>query len=274
MDSERLPSTSCLSTERKRIYFYYFLYSKGLVLPVCLPFIILLFTGLSTVLIFNVIALKTELENLEAELKSFRKSDAMLAPTLVMDNNSNGASSHFSWGENKAGQSLDIHEDQDAESLLKGRSRRYAAEGKVYNSCLQLIADQTKDTEVEGDATIIPWLLSVKQGSAFEEKQNKILIKENGLFFIYGQVWYQDKVFAMGHVIQRKKMHTVGNDPSLVTLFTCIQNMPQSHPNNSCFTSGIAKLDEGDELLLTVPRGNVKLKLSGDGTFFGAFKLS
>nr|DBA33128.1 TPA: hypothetical protein GDO54_000858 [Pyxicephalus adspersus] len=123
------------------------------------------------------------------------------------------------------------------------------------------------------DNTNIPWLLSVKHGTALEEKQNKILIKENGLFFIYSQVWYTHDVFAIGHVIQRKKMQTVGNDPNLVTLFRCIQNMPKSNPNNSCFTGGLAKLEEGDELFLQIPRSDAEISLSGDGTFFGAIKL-
>ncbi|XP_068124127.1 protein ABHD13 isoform X3 [Hyperolius riggenbachi] len=170
-------------------------------------------------------------------------------------------------------QPLNAHEENANNLLMRMRSRRYVNEGKVFSSCFQFIADITKHVEYEDDFTIIPWLLSIKQGDAFEEKQNKILIKENGLFFVYGQVWYTDKLFAMGHIIQRKKLHTVGNDPSLVTLFRCIQNMPQSYPNNSCFTGGIAKLEEGDELLLIVPRSNSEISLSGDGTFFGAIKI-
>lgn len=87
------------------------------------------------------------------------------------------------------------------------------------------------------------------------------------------KVWYTDEVFAVGHLIQRKKMQTVGDDPNVVTLFRCIQNMPNSDPNNTCFTGGLAKLEEGDELFLTIPRSDIKIFLSGDGTFFGAIKL-
>lgn len=36
---------------------------------------------------------------------------------------------------------------------------------------------------------------------------------------------------------------------------------------------GIAKLEEGDELLLAIPRGDAKISQDGDGTFFGALKL-
>lgn len=117
-----------------------------------------------------------------------------------------------------------------------------------------------------GAYTFVPWLLSFKRGRALEEKENKILVKETGYFFIYGQVGsvrillslstppilctlltssvfvsqvlYTDNTFAMGHLIQRKKVHVFGDELSLVTLFRCIQNMPETLPNNSCYSAG------------------------------------
>ncbi|MBW04385.1 Tumor necrosis factor ligand superfamily member 13B, partial [Eschrichtius robustus] len=86
--------------------------------------------------------------------------------------------------------------------------------------------------------TFVPWLLSFKRGRALEERENKILVKETGYFFIYGQVLYTDNTFAMGHLIQRKKVHVFGDELSLVTLFRCIQNMPETLPNNSCYSAG------------------------------------
>ncbi|KAF3825667.1 hypothetical protein GH733_006494 [Mirounga leonina] len=121
--------------------------------------------------------------------------------------------------------------------------------------------------------TFVPWLLSFKRGRALEEKENKILVKETGYFFIYGQVLYTDNTFAMGHLIQRKKVHVFGDELSLVTLFRCIQNMPETLPNNSCYSAGIAKLEEGDEIQLAIPREDAKISRDGDGTFFGALKL-
>ncbi|KAM6177912.1 tumor necrosis factor ligand superfamily member 13B isoform 2-T2 [Rhynchocyon petersi] len=127
--------------------------------------------------------------------------------------------------------------------------------------------------EEPGSFTFVPWLLSFKRGRALEEKENKILVKETGYFFIYGQVLYTDNTFAMGHLIQRKKVHVFGDELSLVTLFRCIQNMPETLPNNSCYSAGIAKLEEGDELQLAIPRENAQISQDGDGTFFGALKL-
>ncbi|XP_066436084.1 tumor necrosis factor ligand superfamily member 13B [Eleutherodactylus coqui] len=273
--NEEMTSTNYLSpiVEQRRIYYCYH-YPRGLLLAACFPLIILLFSCLTAVFLYNVIALKTELKNLQAELRSYRRLDSSQQSTLVLENNQNGASSKAQpiWGEDlQREKSSDVQKEGNL--LQNTRSRRHVSDGKVYHSCLQLIPDKTRNTENQGDSTLIPWILSLKQGTSIEESQNKMLIKENGVYFIYGQVWYRDDVFTMGHIIQRKKIYTVGDDPSLVTLFTCIQNMPESNPNNSCFTAGVAKLDEGDELQLIIRRSNANISLNGHSTFFGAIKL-
>uniref|UniRef100_A0A8C0VEU8 TNF superfamily member 13b n=1 Tax=Cyanistes caeruleus TaxID=156563 RepID=A0A8C0VEU8_CYACU len=235
--------------------------------------------------LYHVIILKTELEALRSELIYSAQARSPLDQPLV------------SRGENKAGtpvssflqasaagsrQESRLAGTGPAESFLKeiwngnrNRGRRSVAntEEKVLQACLQLIADSKSDIQQKDDSSIVPWLLSFKRGTALEEQGNKIVIKETGYFFIYGQVLYTDTTFAMGHLIQRKKAHVFGDDLSLVTLFRCIQNMPQSYPNNSCYTAGIAKLEEGDELQLTIPRRRAKISLDGDGTFFGAVRL-
>ncbi|XP_030169834.1 tumor necrosis factor ligand superfamily member 13B [Lynx canadensis] len=163
----------------------------------------------------------------------------------------------------------------ESNSSQSGRRKRAALgpEDTVIQDCLQLIADSDTPTIRKGAYTFVPWLLSFKRGRALEEKENKILVKETGYFFIYGQVLYTDNTFAMGHLIQRKKVHVFGDELSLVNLFRCIQNMPETLPNNSCYSAGIAKLEEGDELQLAIPREDAKISQDGDGTFFGALKL-
>ncbi|XP_036992569.2 tumor necrosis factor ligand superfamily member 13B [Artibeus jamaicensis] len=163
-------------------------------------------------------------------------------------------------------------ESNSSQSIRSKRSTQ-GPEETVTQDCLQLIADSDMPTIQKGSYTFVPWLLSFKRGRALEEKENKILVKETGYFFIYGQVLYTDNTFAMGHLIQRKKVHVFGNELSLVTLFRCIQNMPETLPNNSCYSAGIAKLEEGDELQLAIPREDAKISQDGDGTFFGALKL-
>uniref|UniRef100_A0A8C8ZSJ1 TNF superfamily member 13b n=1 Tax=Prolemur simus TaxID=1328070 RepID=A0A8C8ZSJ1_PROSS len=163
--------------------------------------------------------------------------------------------------------------DSNASRSRRSKRALQGPEETVTQDCLQLIADGDTPTIRKGSYTFVPWLLSFKRGRALEEKENKILVKETGYFFIYGQVLYTDSTFAMGHLIQRKKVHVFGDELSLVTLFRCIQNMPETLPNNSCYSAGIAKLEEGDELQLAIPRENAQISRDGDGTFFGALKL-
>lgn len=163
--------------------------------------------------------------------------------------------------------------NSNASQSSRNKRALQGPEETVTQDCLQLIADSDTPTIRKGAYTFVPWLLSFKRGKALEERQNKILVKETGYFFIYSQVLYTDNTFAMGHVIQRKKVHVFGDELSRVTLFRCIQNMPETLPNNSCYSAGIAKLEEGDELELAIPREDAKISQDGDGTFFGALKL-
>ncbi|XP_008588906.1 PREDICTED: tumor necrosis factor ligand superfamily member 13B isoform X1 [Galeopterus variegatus] len=228
-----------------------------------------------TVLSFcRVAALQADLESLRAELQGHpaeqlpaRPEAGAAAPTATLQEApavTAGRRSIFpppAPGESHSGQnSRNKRAIQDAEET-------------VTQDCLQLIADSDTPTIRKGSYTFVPWLLSFKRGRALEEKENKILVKETGYFFIYGQVLYTDNTFAMGHLIQRKKVHVFGDELSLVTLFRCIQNMPETLPNNSCYSAGIAKLEEGDELQLAIPRENAQISRDGDGTFFGALKL-
>uniref|UniRef100_A0A803J897 TNF superfamily member 13b n=1 Tax=Xenopus tropicalis TaxID=8364 RepID=A0A803J897_XENTR len=234
---------------QKKIYHY----SQSAVLSCTfLPFTVILLSFLMAVALYNIFVLRAELASLRAELRSYTHiSEHQHSVPIVLEHDGfDGMKRHITA---EATLKQKIAADK---VLTKNRSRRFAS------------GNQEQD-----DTTIIPWLLSFQQGTALEERQNKIYIKETGHFFIYGQVWFTDKLFVMGHVIQRKKAQKVGNDPSLVTLFKCIQNMPPSHPNNSCFTAGIAKLEEGDEIQLIVPSRKTKISLSGEGTFFGAIKI-
>uniref|UniRef100_K7GAN9 TNF superfamily member 13b n=2 Tax=Pelodiscus sinensis TaxID=13735 RepID=K7GAN9_PELSI len=255
--------------------------SKGLLSITFLCLAVLLSSSLAAVCLYHVLTLQAELATLRSEL--IYTVQARIPPPQHQDELKEGAlSSSLQLSAVAARQEirLPVFEpgEGDAErGWSRGRSRErrsvLPAEEIVLQACLQLIADSTSNIEQKDDSSIVPWLLSFKRGTALEEQGNKILVKEAGYFFIYGQVLYTDATFAMGHLIQRKKAHVFGDDLSLVTLFRCIQNMPLSHPNNSCYTAGIAKLEKGDELQLTIPRRRAKISLDGDSTFFGAVRL-
>lgn len=197
------------------------------------------FTAMS---LYQLAALQADLMNLRMELQSYRGSAtpaAAGAPELT------------------AGVKLLTPAAPRPHNSSRGHRNRRAFQGP----------------EETGTYTFVPWLLSFKRGNALEEKENKIVVRQTGYFFIYSQVLYTDPIFAMGHVIQRKKVHVFGDELSLVTLFRCIQNMPKTLPNNSCYSAGIARLEEGDEIQLAIPRENAQISRNGDDTFFGALKL-
>ncbi|KPP57990.1 tumor necrosis factor ligand superfamily member 13B-like [Scleropages formosus] len=121
--------------------------------------------------------------------------------------------------------------------------------------------------------TTISWQVGLRRGSALVEHQNTILVREEGFYFVYSQVFYTDKTFTMGHVINRIKHNIVGNELQTVTLFRCIQTMNPVFPYNTCYTAGIAKLEAGDSVELLIPRQSANISLDGDSTFFGALRL-
>lgn len=197
------------------------------------------FTAMS---LYQLAALQADLMSLRTELQSYRGSATPAAPGAP------GLS---------AGVKLPTPAALGPHNSSRGHRNRRAFQGP----------------EETGTYTFVPWLLSFKRGNALEEKENKIVVRQTGYFFIYSQVLYTDPIFAMGHVIQRKKIHVFGDELSLVTLFRCIQNMPKTLPNNSCYSAGIARLEEGDEIQLAIPRENAQISRNGDDTFFGALKL-
>ncbi|XP_065437099.1 tumor necrosis factor ligand superfamily member 13B [Chrysemys picta bellii] len=255
---------------------------KGLLSVTFLWLAMLLSSSLAAVCLYHVLTLKAELATLRSELIYRVQARAPLPQSQDKSKEGTVSSSSLQLSAAAARQEIRLPDSEAGEgdeergwNAGRSRGRRSAlpTEEIMLQACLQLIADSKSNIQQKDDSSIVPWLLSFKRGTALEEQGNKILVKEAGYFFIYGQVLYTDTTFAMGHLIQRKKAHVFGDDLSLVTLFRCIQNMPHSYPNNSCYTAGIAKLEEGDELQLTIPRRRAKISLDGDGTFFGAVRL-
>uniref|UniRef100_A0A2K6EW60 TNF superfamily member 13b n=1 Tax=Propithecus coquereli TaxID=379532 RepID=A0A2K6EW60_PROCO len=188
---------------------------------------------LAVVSFYQVATLQADLASLRAELQGHQAEqlpEAAVVPTAVL-------------GEAPAvtpGLKIFVPPAPGESNSSRSRRSKRALQGPeetVTQDCLQLIADGDTPTIRKGAYTFVPWLLSFKRGRALEEKENKILVKETGYFFIYGQVLYTDSTFAMGHLIQRKKVHVFGDELSLVTLFRCIQNMPETLPNNSCYSA-------------------------------------
>ncbi|GCC22160.1 tumor necrosis factor ligand superfamily member 13B-like [Chiloscyllium punctatum] len=141
-------------------------------------------------------------------------------------------------------------------------------------SFLQLIPNARESIILQEDSTFIPWTVASRRGDALKKISNRIAVRENGYYTVYSQVLYYDNYMAMGHIVQRRKANVVGNERPVLTLFRCIQNMPNSSPSNTCFTAGIVNLDQGDELELLLPsRPNANISMEKDSTFFGVIQL-
>ncbi|XP_069569755.1 tumor necrosis factor ligand superfamily member 13B [Brachyistius frenatus] len=168
---------------------------------------------------------------------------------------------------------------QHAFTLLRRRRRTVSEpETIVSQPCLQLLANNSRKTirkEISSVVyTAIPWQAGLRRGSALEADRDRMLVREEGYYFVYSQVYYKDSTFAMGHVVIRWKSNVVGDDPSFVCLFRCIQSMDPVFSFNTCYTGGIAKLDVGDYLELLIPRSMASVSLDGESTFLGAIKLA
>ncbi|XP_043535212.1 tumor necrosis factor ligand superfamily member 13B-like [Chiloscyllium plagiosum] len=257
----------------------------------------LMSTYVAAVALHHVLALRAEISSMREELESYKfQLDRLAKGTKGPAANWSGSVGQL--GELLPGRRRSREMLRDGEA--KFRSRRSLPE-QGRQSFVQLIATSDQrpavrasncqkclpgrhqqacrterrpvSTQSHVEGTLVPWMLSLKKGTALDRMGNKISVKEAGFFLIYSQVWYKDNIFTMGHFIKRIKAHIVGSEPRTSILFRCIQNMPACCPNNSCFTAGVAKLEAGDELELVIPRVQAHVALNGDGTFFGAIQL-
>ncbi|XP_068602499.1 tumor necrosis factor ligand superfamily member 13B [Brachionichthys hirsutus] len=173
-----------------------------------------------------------------------------------------------------------LHRDPSRQAPPLSRRRRLVtgADASVSQPCLQMLPNTSRKPfrkELTSRMhTGIPWQSGLRSGSALEVDGDTMLVREEGFYFVYSQVYYMDSTFAMGHVVIRRKRNVVGDEAPDVTLFRCIQNMNPVYPYNTCYTGGVVKLDVGDHLELLIPRGTANVSLDGDGTFLGAVKLA
>ncbi|KAG1945504.1 tumor necrosis factor ligand superfamily member 13B isoform X2 [Pimephales promelas] len=237
-------------------------------------------SSLSVISLYHVLALKAEVEGLRAEV--FRKREEK-SGTLEESMKGAEKQTHQQEQEDINGrieymQQTEIHETTTDHTGMSKRSVGHVSNKAESQAFLQMMADNRKKTFQKEFAlelsTAIPWHVGLKRGSALEEDQDTILVKEEGFFFIYSQVYYTDSTFAMGHIVIRIKKNVVGDESQHVVLFRCIQSMNRVNHFNTCYTGGVVKLDSGDRLELLIPRTHANISLDGDSTFFGAIKLA
>ncbi|XP_035460402.1 tumor necrosis factor ligand superfamily member 13B isoform X2 [Scophthalmus maximus] len=218
-------------------------------------------SSLSALSMYQLMALRAEVEGLRSEVSRRREEGQEAKHGGQTENISCRRSSQ---------EPIPQPESQRASSPARRRRTATGAETPVSQPCIQLLANSSRKPFRKG----IPWQAGLRRGSALETDGDSILVREEGFFFVYSQVYYMDSTFAMGHVVIRRKRNVVGDEPQYVILFRCIQNMNPVDPYNTCYTGGIVKLEVGDNLELLIPRSTANVSLEGDGTFLGAVKLA
>ncbi|CAJ1079541.1 tumor necrosis factor ligand superfamily member 13B [Xyrichtys novacula] len=227
-------------------------------------------SSLSVLSLYQLVALRAEVEGLRSEVCHRRDEGREQI---------GGQTEKFS---NRRSSAEPIHQPGAQYPAPMTRRRRQVTEGQPHVSqpCLQLLANSDRKTFSkefsEEPHTGIPWQTGLRRGTALEADGDSMRVIEEGYYFVYSQVFYMDSVFAMGHVVIRRKRTVVGNESQYVILFRCIQNMNMNpdYSFNTCFTGGLVKLEVGDHLELLIPRPRANVSLGGDDTFLGAIKLA
>ncbi|KAG5833274.1 hypothetical protein ANANG_G00274190 [Anguilla anguilla] len=227
-------------------------------------------SSFSALSLYHTLALKAEVAVLRTEVLRRREEQQQSASAPL---SRDGGEGRHASGETEAGPGEAPADPRPGVLTLQRRSADRAAVGTVLQPCLQMMPNSKRSLTEKDSHTAIPWQTGLKRGCALEQDSDTILVKEEGFYFVYGQVYYMDKTFAMGHIIIRRKKNVVGDELQSVTLFRCIQNMDAQYPYNTCYTAGVVKLEEGDRVELLIPRKTAEISLDGDSTFFGAIKL-
>ncbi|XP_035506361.1 tumor necrosis factor ligand superfamily member 13B isoform X2 [Scophthalmus maximus] len=158
---------------------------------------------------------------------------------------------------------------QKAWSSLKMSFRRVKREqGSCRGSTfLQLTANANKQPDVRGNITVIPWTVSAQQGNAISQKENRIVVQEDGYYLVL----FKSPGAVMGHIIRSWS----SPETTSTELLRCLQEMPDATPANTCHTAGIVQLHQDDELELVIPnRPQALVSMDADSTFFGVIQLN
>ncbi|TMS17615.1 Tumor necrosis factor ligand superfamily member 13B [Larimichthys crocea] len=165
---------------------------------------------------------------------------------------------------------------QKAQSSLKISSRRVKREQgscRAPTSFLQLTANSNKHPDIRGNITVIPWTVSAQQGNAISQKENRIVVQEDGYYLVFGQVWFKSPGTVMGHIIRRWSSTKTGT--ASTEFLRCLQEMSDESLENTCYTAGIVHLHQDDELELVIPdRPQALISMDADSTFFGVIQLN
>ncbi|XP_018531154.1 tumor necrosis factor ligand superfamily member 13B isoform X3 [Lates calcarifer] len=161
---------------------------------------------------------------------------------------------------------------QKAQSSLKMSSRRVKREQgscRGPTSFLQLTANTNKQPDIRGNIAVIPWTVSAQQGNAISQRENRIVVQEDGYYLVL----FKSPSTVMGYII---RSWGSTNAETSTDLLHCLQEMPeQTNPANTCYAAGIVQLHQDDELELVIPdRPEALISMDAEWTFFGVIQLN
>ncbi|XP_041930295.1 tumor necrosis factor ligand superfamily member 13B-like isoform X1 [Alosa sapidissima] len=208
---------------------------------------------LSIVLIQEVRVLKTDLKGIKRDL---------LSPLV------HRSLKEFGYG-------LFMSNMWEQHSFVRPRNRHEEDVWTNQASFLQMAAMVNEKPIQRGNVTVIPWTVSIQQGSAVTASDNKIVVQQDSYFMVFGQVLYHDRGAIMGHLIRQQPSSASGGVGRYRDLFRCLQEMPgEENSANTCYTAGIVKLEHNDQLELVIPdRPHAQVAMDTESTFFGIIQL-
>ncbi|XP_017772611.1 PREDICTED: protein eiger [Nicrophorus vespilloides] len=111
------------------------------------------------------------------------------------------------------------------------------------------------------------WVQSLGMGQNFKMDNGFLTLKESGLFLIYAQVYYLDYHDMNGYRIFK-------NSDPILQCTTMTHSEGRVIKGNTCYTSGVVYLNEGDRLsVVDIALGRYSL-FEKDKSFFGVVQLS
>lgn len=109
-----------------------------------------------------------------------------------------------------------------------------------------------------------PWARTLGMDKVFDLNRGVLTVKEGGLYFVYAQIYYDNRFDRNGFVIY----HNI--QPFLQCALFVPTNTVKSH---TCYTSGVIYLDGSDQLHLRDIHQDRVVMLTNAKSFFGLIKL-
>ncbi|KAM6923569.1 tumor necrosis factor ligand superfamily member 13B-like isoform 2-T2 [Xenentodon cancila] len=165
---------------------------------------------------------------------------------------------------------------QRAQSPLESFSLRVKREQSSCGataSFLQLRANTNKQPDRRGNITLIPWTVFAQQGNTISQRENRIVVQEDGYYLVFGQVLFEGPSTALGHVIRSWSSTKAGTRS--MELLRCLLEMADETPVNTCYAAGTVQLFPNDKLEIRIPhRPAAIIFIEADSTFFGVIQLN